>query len=104
MNLYTARPGIVVGRKGQDVEKIRAELAKKTGKEIYIEIHEVRDPDADAQLVAENIAQQIERRVALKRAMQRAEKVAMDMGVDGIKIRAGGRINGAAISRAEWSM
>ena len=104
VNLYTARPGIVIGRKGQDVEKIRAELAKKTGKEIYLEIHEVRDPDADAQLVAENIAQQIERRVALKRAMKRAEKVAMDMGVDGIKIRAGGRINGAEISRAEWSM
>ena len=104
VNLYTARPGIVIGRNGQDVEKIRADLAKKTGKEIYIEIHEVRDADCDAQLVAENIAQQVERRVALKRAMKRAEKVAMDMGVDGIKIRAAGRINGAEISRAEWSM
>lgn len=104
INLFTARPGVVIGRKGQDVDKIRQDLAKKTGKEIYLEIHEVRDPDADAQLVAESIAQQVERRVALKRAMKRAEKVAMDMGVDGIKIRAGGRINGAEISRAEWSM
>ena len=103
INLFTARPGVVIGHKGQDVDKIRQELAKKTGKEIYIEIREVRDPDADAQLVAENIAQQIERRVALKRAMKRAEKVAMDMGVDGIKIRCSGRINGAEISRVEWS-
>jgi len=103
VNLFTARPGVVIGRKGQDVDKIRQDLAKKTGKEIYLEIHEVRDPDANAQLVAESIAQQVERRVALKRAMKRAEKVAMDMGVDGIKIRASGRINGAEISRVEWS-
>ncbi len=103
INLFTARPGVVIGRKGQDVDKIRQDLAKQTGKEIYLEIHEVRDPDANAQLVAESIAQQIERRVALKRAMKRAEKVAMDMGVDGIKIRCSGRINGAEISRVEWS-
>ena len=103
INLFTARPGVVIGRKGQDVDKIRQDLSKKTGKEIYLEIHEVRDPDANAQLVAESIAQQVERRVALKRAMKRAEKVAMDMGVDGIKIRCSGRINGAEISRVEWS-
>jgi len=103
VNIHTARPGIVIGRKGQDIDKIRAELAKKTGKEIYIEIHEVRDPDANAQLVAESIAQQVERRVAIKRAIKRAEKVAMDMGVDGIKIRCCGRINNAEISRVEWS-
>ncbi|MDA3923818.1 MAG: 30S ribosomal protein S3 [Kiritimatiellae bacterium] len=103
VNLFTARPGVVIGRKGQDVEKIRQELVTKTGKEIYLEIHEVRDPDADAQLVAESIAQQVERRVAIKRAMKRAEKVAMDMGVDGIKIRCAGRINGAEIARIEWS-
>ena len=102
INLFTARPGVVAGRKGQDVDKMRQELAKLTKKEIYIEIREVRDPDANAQLVAESIAQQIERRVALKRAMKRAEKVAMDMGVDGIKIRCSGRINGAEISRVEW--
>jgi len=103
VNIHTARPGVVVGRKGGDIDKLRAELAKKTSKEIYLEIHEVRDPDANAQLVAEGIAQQIERRVALKRAMKRAEKVAMDMGVDGIKIRCSGRINGAEISRVEWT-
>ncbi len=103
VNIHTARPGVVVGRKGQDVDKLRAELAKATGKEIYLEIHEVRDPDADAQLVAEGIAQQIVRRIAAKRAIKRAEKVAMDMGVDGIKIRCSGRINGAEISRVEWS-
>ena len=102
INLFTARPGVVAGRKGQEVDKMRQDLAKLTKKEIYIEIREVRDPDANAQLVAENIAQQIERRVALKRAMKRAEKVAMDMGVDGIKIRCSGRINGAEISRVEW--
>lgn len=103
VNIYTARPGVVVGRKGQDIDKLRAELAKMTGKEIYLEIHEVRDPDADAQLVAESIALQIVRRIAVKRAMKRAEKVAMDLGVDGIKIRCSGRINGAEISRVEWS-
>lgn len=100
-NIYTARPGVVVGKKGGDIDKLKQDLAKKTKKEIYLEIHEVRDPDANAQLVAENIAQQIERRTALKRAMKRAEKVAMDMGVDGIKIRAAGRINGAEIARVE---
>jgi len=103
VNIHTARPGIVIGRKGQDIDKVRADLAKRTGKEIYIEIHEVRDPDANAQLVAESIAQQVERRVAIKRAIKRAEKVAMDMGVDGIKIRCCGRINNAEISRVEWS-
>lgn len=102
VNIHTARPGIVMGRKGQDVEQLRAELAKKTGKEIYIEVTEVRDADANAQLVAEGIAQQIVRRVALKRAMKRAQKVAMDLGVDGIKIYAAGRINGAEIARTEW--
>jgi len=103
VNIFTARPGIVIGRKGQDIDKIRADLAKQTGKEIYLEIHEVRDPDANAQLVAESIAQQIERRVAIKLAINRAEKVAMDMGVDGIKVRCAGRINGAEISRVERS-
>lgn len=103
VNIFSARPGVVIGRKGQDIDRIREDLAKKTDKEIYLEIHEVRDPDANAQLVAENVAQQVERRVALKRAMKRAEKVAMDMGCEGIKIRCSGRINGAEISRVEWS-
>jgi small subunit ribosomal protein S3 len=102
VSIHTARPGVVVGRRGTDLDQIKADLSKKTGKEIYLEVHEIRDPDANAQLVAENIAVQIERRVALKRAMKRAQKVAMEMGVDGIKIFAAGRINGAEISRSEW--
>ena len=103
VTLFSARPGVIIGRKGGDVEAIRAELEKKTRKEVYLEIKEVQGADADAQLVAESIAQQLERRIALKRAMKRAMKVAMDMGVDGIKVHAGGRINGAEIARVEWS-
>ena len=103
VTLMSARPGVIIGRKGQDVDKIRDELSKMTKKEVYLEIKEVRDADADAQLVAESIAQQLERRIALKRAMKRAMKVAMDMGVDGIKVHASGRLNGAEIARVEWS-
>ena len=103
VTLFSARPGVIIGRKGGDVEAIRAELEKMTKKEVYLEIKEVRDADADAQLVAEAICQQLERRIALKRAMKRSMKVAMDMGVDGIKIHAGGRINGAEIARVEWA-
>ena len=103
VTLFTARPGVVLGRKGDDVEAIRLSLEKMTKKEVYLEIKEVRDADADSQLVAESICQQLERRIALKRAMKRAMKVAMDMGVDGIKIHAGGRINGAEIARVEWA-
>ena len=103
VSLFSARPGVIIGRKGQDVDKVRQDLEKMTKKEVYIEIKEVQGADADAQLVAEGIAQQLERRIALKRAMKRAMKVAMDMGVDGIKVHAGGRINGAEIARVEWS-
>jgi len=103
VTLFSARPGVILGRKGGDVEAIRAELEKTTKKEVYLEIKEVQGADADAQLVAESIAQQLERRIALKRAMKRAMKVAMDMGVEGIKVHAGGRINGAEIARVEWS-
>jgi small subunit ribosomal protein S3 len=102
INIHTARPGIVIGRKGQDIERIRTELSRKTGREIYVEIHEVKNPDVNAQLVAENIALQMERRVSFRRAMKRALKIAMDMGVDGIKIRAGGRLGGAELARVEW--
>ena len=102
VTLFSARPGVIIGHKGGDVEAIRSELEKMTKKEVYLEIKEVRDADADAQLVAESIAQQLERRIALKRALKRAQKVAMDMGVDGIKIHASGRINGAEIARVEW--
>ena len=103
VTLFSARPGVIIGRKGGDVEAVRADLEKMTKKEVYLEIKEVSGVDADAQLVAESIAQQLERRIMLKRAMKRAMKVAMDMGVDGIKVHAGGRINGAEIARVEWS-
>ena len=103
VTLLSARPGVIIGRKGDAVEELRASLEKMTKKEIFIEIKEVNGADADAQLVAESIAQQLERRIMLKRAMKRAIKVAMDMGVDGIKVKAGGRINGAEIARVEWS-
>ena len=103
VTLFSARPGVVMGRKGGDVEGIRGELEKLTKKEVYLEVKEVQGADADAQLVAEGIAVQLERRIMLKRAMKRAMKVAMDMGVDGVKIHAGGRINGAEIARVEWS-
>ena len=102
VNIHTARPGIVIGRKGQDIERIRGELADQTGKEIYIEIREVRSPDTNAQLVAENVALQMARRVSFRRAMKRAIKIATDMGVDGIKIRVSGRLGGAELSRVEW--
>ncbi len=103
VTLFSARPGVIIGRKGGDVEAIRAELGKMTKKEVYLDIKEVQGADADAQLVAESIAKQLEGRIALKRAMKRAQKVAMDLGVDGIKIHASGRINGAEIARVEWS-
>ena len=103
VNIFTARPGIVIGRKGQDIDRIRGELAKLTGgKEIYIEIKEVKNPDTNAQLVAENIAVQIERRVSTKRALKRAIKLAMDLGAEGIKIKVAGRLGGAELSRSEW--
>lgn len=102
VNIYSARPGIVIGRKGQDIEKIRTELAKFTGKEIYIEIHEVKNPDANAQLVAENVALQMSRRVSFRRAMKRAIKIATDLGVHGIKIRVAGRLGGSELARTEW--
>ena len=103
VTLFSARPGVILGRKGGDVESVRDELEKLTKKEVYLEVKGVQGADADAQLVAEGIAVQLERRIMLKRAMKRAMKVAMDMGVDGIKVHAGGRINGAEIARVEWS-
>lgn len=102
VTICTARPGIVIGRKGQDIEKIREELAKRTGKEIYIEIQEIRNADIHPQLVAENIALQLTRRVSLRRAMKRAIRMAMELGVEGIKIRACGRLGGSELARIEW--
>jgi small subunit ribosomal protein S3 len=102
VNIHSARPGIVIGRKGQDIERVRAELSEMTRKEIYLEIHEVKNPDTNAQLVAENIALQLSRRVSFRRAMKRAMKMAMDMGVEGIKVQVSGRLGGAELSRTEW--
>lgn len=103
VNIHTARPGIVIGRRGQDIERLRSELEALTkGKEIYIEIHEVRDPETNAQLVAEAIAAQLVRRVSFRRAMKHAIRAAMDRGVEGIKVRISGRIAGAELARSEW--
>lgn len=101
VNVYTARPGIVIGRKGQDIERVRTELGAMTGKEVYVEIHEVKNPDCNAQLVAANVALQIERRVSLRRAVKRAMKIAMDLGALGIRVRAAGRLGGSEIARVE---
>ena len=102
VTVFTARPGIVIGRKGQDIERLREEIAAKTKKEIYVEIKEVKDPDANAQLVAENIALQLERRVSFRRAMKRSIQMAMEMGVLGIKVHASGRLGGSELARREW--
>lgn len=102
INIYTARPGIVIGKKGAEIEKLKSELGKKTDKEVYLNIHEVRRPDLDAQLVAENVALQLERRVAFRRAMKESVARAIRMGAQGVKIRCSGRLAGAEIARTEW--
>jgi small subunit ribosomal protein S3 len=102
VTIYTARPGIVIGRKGQDIERLREELTRMTKKEIYVEIREVKNADTNAQLVAENIALQLERRVSFRRAMKRSIQMAMDLGVLGIKVQASGRLGGGELARREW--
>jgi len=101
ITIYTARPGIVIGRKGADIERIREFLSKKTGKEIYVDIKEIRSPDLNAQLVADGIAAQLERRVSFRRAMKRAIQMAMDLGALGIRVEAAGRLGGAELARRE---
>src|SRR2546422_8753285 len=101
ITIFTARPGIVIGRKGAEIDKLKEELAKLTGKEIYVDIVEVKTPELDAQLVAENIALQLERRVSFRRAMKKAVQTAKDFGAEGIKIRCGGRLGGSEIARVE---
>ncbi len=101
ITIKTARPGLVIGRKGEDIDKLREVLAKLTGKEIYVEISEIKKPDLDAQLVAENVAMQLERRVSHRRAMKRSLQMAMDNGALGIKVLVAGRLNGAEIARSE---
>lgn len=100
--IFSARPGIIIGKKGSEVEKLKKELEEKTGKQINIEIKEVRRPELDAQLVAENIALQIEKRVAYRRAMKRAVASSIRFGAKGIKVSCAGRLAGAEIARTEW--
>ena len=102
ITIHTARPGVVIGKKGADIEKLRADLAKLTKSEVNLNIVEIRKPEIDARLVAENIAQQLERRVAFRRAMKRAVQSAMRLGAQGIRINCSGRLGGAEIARLEW--
>ena len=102
VTIYTARPGIVIGKKGEDVEALRAQLTRRMGVPVQVNIEEVRKPDLDAQLVADNVAQQLERRVMFRRAMKRAVQNAMRLGAEGIKIQVAGRLGGAEIARSEW--
>jgi small subunit ribosomal protein S3 len=102
ITIHTARPGVVIGKKGADIEKLRTELQKMTGSEVHLNIVEIRKPEIDATLVAENIASQLERRVAFRRAMKRAVQSAMRLGAQGIRIQCGGRLGGAEIARTEW--
>jgi small subunit ribosomal protein S3 len=102
ITIHTARPGVVIGRKGAEIDKLKEELSKMTGKEVYVDIVEVKSPESDAQLVAENIALQLERRVSFRRAMKKAVQTAMQMqGVQGIRVRCAGRLGGAEIARVE---
>ncbi|PID74313.1 MAG: 30S ribosomal protein S3 [Desulfobacterales bacterium] len=102
VKLSTARPGIVIGKKGSEIEILKNDLERKIQRKVSIDIHEVRRPEADAQLVAENIAQQLARRVAFRRAMKKAVSSALRFGVQGIKISCSGRLGGAEMSRCEW--
>src|SRR5438552_5842217 len=102
INIHTARPGIVIGKKGAEIDKLKSELNKLTRRDCFINIHEVRRPDVQAQLVAENVAVQLERRVAFRRAMKEAVARAMGMGAVGIRIQSSGRLGGAEIARREW--
>ncbi len=105
ITIHTARPGIVIGKKGEDIEKVRAEVARRMGlpvQDVRLNIAEIRKPEMDAQLVAEGIAQQIEKRVMFRRAMKRAVQNTMRSGALGIKVRVSGRLNGSEIARTEW--
>lgn len=102
ITIFTARPGVVIGKKGEDIEKLKTELARRLNVPVTINIEEVRRPEADAQLIADNIAQQLEKRIMFRRAMKRAMQNAMRLGVQGIKVMSAGRLNGAEIARTEW--
>ena len=102
ITIHTARPGIVIGKKGEDVDKLRKELSVRMGVPVHINIEEIRKPDLDARLVAQNVAQQLERRVMFRRAMKRVVQNAMRQGAEGIKVQVSGRLGGAEIARTEW--
>ncbi len=102
VTIHTARPGVIIGKKGADIETLRKKLAKMTASELHLNIVEVRKPELDAQLVGESIAQQLERRVSFRRAMKRAVQNAMRMGAQGIRVNVAGRLGGAEIARTEW--
>jgi small subunit ribosomal protein S3 len=101
ITIFTARPGVVIGRKGAEIDKLKEEISKMTGKEVYVDIQEIKQPEMDAQLVAENVAVQLERRVSFRRAMKKALATAKDFGAEGIKIRCAGRLGGAELARTE---
>ena len=102
ITIYAARPGVIIGKKGADIEKLRKDVAAITGGEVHLNIVEIRKPEADAQLIAENITAQLERRIAFRRAMKRAMQSAMRLGAKGIRINVAGRLGGAEIARMEW--
>jgi len=102
VRIYTARPGIIIGRKGAEIDKLKADIQKRTSREVFIDILEVNKPELDAQLVAENIALQLEKRVSFRRAMRKSVDSALRFGCKGIKVRVSGRLNGNEIARSEW--
>src|SRR5215470_7208654 len=102
VRIYTARPGIIIGRKGSEIDKLKQEVQKRTKREVHIDIQEVHKPELDAQLVSESIALQLEKRVAFRRAMRKSVDSALRFGCKGIKVRVSGRLNGAEIARTEW--
>lgn len=105
VTVYTARPGLVIGRKGAEIDRLKGEVSALTGgKEVFLDIKEIRTPELEAQLVAENVAQQLQRRVSFRRAMKRAIQTSMDMGADGIRIRCAGRLGGSELARTEQYM
>src|ERR1700719_993193 len=102
IDIYTSRPGIIIGRKGTEVDKLKQEIQKKTSREVFINIQEIQKPELDAQLISESVAMQLEKRVAFRRAMRKAVESALRFGPRGIKVRVSGRLNGAEIARSEW--
>ncbi len=102
INIFTARPGLIIGKKGSEVETLKKELSKLTDKEVFLNIQEIRKPEIDAQLVAENVALQLERRIAFRRAMKKSVTTALKFGAKGIRITCSGRLGGAEMSRTEW--